>query len=282
MKPSFEPYCVMGDVMCSIICECRVSNSCTILPMDNEIRSKILFSLNQVRNSQGNRKHQPSGLSILQYDLNLEELSMCWAAFCDNGVTDCLRTPNFPDSSQTSGQRSMKGKYPTIDLWHDLIIFWSKGIDSFNTSALIKIPSNDVGFKFHNLAQILSDKVLFVGCAWSTSNDIITFICTYAPRGPLDGEEIYKVGRKCSRCPKGYACNYEKPFSNLCKLNLAHESNATLSKYKRMNLTDARSARNKVKKTKIISVVLTIIIVGIVFCIFLSLVFLVAYYIMYW
>lgn len=287
-KPSFKPYCVSSDIMCKVICKCQVQESCTLLPMDNEMRENILLYFNRARDIQTNRNPQPSGLSVLQYDRNLEELATCWAVACENAYTDCLRTPNFPNSSQAIGQTNFKGKFPTVDLWYNIVSHWLKEMDDMNTTYIRKIPYNNDGFEIHNFAQVMSDKVLFVGCAWSMSKEVLNLLCSFAPSGPIQGQRIYKTGSPCSSCPDGYQCNHKQPFTNLCKLKsvqVTQKPNKTISYTGRppspkQAKHEPEQEQEGVRINKI-PLLLTVIVSSIVVCIFLSIVFLTGYYVMY-
>ncbi|XP_044755976.1 ancylostoma secreted protein-like [Coccinella septempunctata] len=294
-KPSFQPYCLMEEIMCTLICKCKVQETCTLLPMDTEIRDKVLSYLNQARDLQTKRDPEPSGLSVLQYNMDLEELSICWAVSCEDSFTECLRTPNFPNSSQAISQISIKGKFPTIDLWQDLISLWLGDVDNMDSSYIDSIPRNEDGSKIRNFAQIMSDKVFSVGCAWSLSKDLVTFICTFAPSGPVQGESIYQTGPRCSNCAEGYSCNHKESYRNLCKLSpiqiildstSSKPSNKKKSAWKKKGKKRTNNETNSETDEGIpprkIPLILTIIVLTIVICIFLSIVFLCGYYLMYW
>ncbi|KAL3277080.1 hypothetical protein HHI36_012438 [Cryptolaemus montrouzieri] len=186
--------------------------------MDDTIREEILLHHNKIRHEQTKNEPEPSSLALLEYNAELEEISACWAARCDKDYSECFRTSVFPEVSQTVDQVILDDpEYVNIDLWLQVMNSWLKVLEDVSFEKLHKVSDSNEDLFEHNIAQILSDKILFVGCSWSISNIWITFICSYGPKGPAQGEEIYKIGAFCSQCPRGYTCYNVKPFKRLCK-----------------------------------------------------------------
>ncbi|XP_045467752.1 peptidase inhibitor 16-like [Harmonia axyridis] len=217
MKPSFIPYCTTRD-KCLPACSCEILPECEVLSMDNSTRESILFYHNQIRDIQSKAEPQPGGITMLKYDLELEEVSKCWAARCEDEYSECFLTSLYPETSMSVTQIQLdSGEAPSNILWIKVINFWLGNTKYLSVETINSLPAGETGENLRNYAQVMSDKVLSVGCAWSKSDVFLTCVCSYGPRGPLQGEPIYKAGTPCSLCPEGYACDYAKPFENLCK-----------------------------------------------------------------
>ncbi|KAL3277085.1 hypothetical protein HHI36_012443 [Cryptolaemus montrouzieri] len=216
-RPNFVPYCNVEE-KCISVCTCDFFPNCSLLPMDENVRESILFHHNQLREIQTGAEPTPAGMAVLQYDFQLEEVSKCWAARCDNEFSSCFITPQFPETSQSVLKLVLEdGKEPSDFSWIQILNYWLNQVKSVSVQSIDRYPDGEAGERLHNYAQLLSDKILFVGCAWSMLKDAMTFVCTYAPRGPIRGEAIYKVGKSCSSCPLGYRCIDTNPFRKLCK-----------------------------------------------------------------
>lgn len=186
--------------------------------MDDSIRESILFYHNQIRQIQTNAEPESGGMIMLQYDMQLEEISQCWALRCDNEYSSCFMTPRYPETSQSVIQLLTDGtKTVNTFFWVQILNFWLGETKSLSADSITVMPGGEKGDKLHNYAQLLGDNIRSVGCAWSTSNGTVTFVCTYGPRGPIWGEPIYKTGKPCTMCPEGFSCNNSRPFQNLCK-----------------------------------------------------------------
>ncbi|KAL3277086.1 hypothetical protein HHI36_012444 [Cryptolaemus montrouzieri] len=217
MKPSYTPYCA-ATVACKSICSCKTYSSCSVLSMNETIRDSILFYHNQVRQIQSVAEPQPSGMTMLQYDMQLEELSTCWAAKCSNEYSECFLTSKFSETSQSVVQLILEGgESPNTFLWMQMMKYWLDQAQSISIGTMSILPGGKEYEKVHNFAQLLSDHIQFVGCAWSLLDNLLTFVCTYGPRGPRSGETIYRIGDACSLCPRNYECDFKKPFPQLCK-----------------------------------------------------------------
>lgn len=189
--------------------------------MDENIRGSILFYHNQIRDIQTTAEPQPAGMTLLEYDMELEEISICWAARCDNEYSECFITPRYAETSQSVIQLVLEeGQQPNVFLWMQVMNEWLGHVRSLSAETIQSVPAGSEGEKLHNYVQIMSDKILAIGCAWSLLNNILTMVCTYGPRGPMQGESVYKTGYPCSLCPGGYACDYVNPFEQLCKLRV--------------------------------------------------------------
>lgn len=185
--------------------------------MDDATREIILLHHNRIRNLQTQNMPQPSGLALLEYDLELEDVSSCWASRCEDGVTECFQTSNFPEISQTVGQLILEeDDIPDNELWMNMMDKWLVLLEELPLE-MLNIYNDNRDLSEHNLAQLLSDRILFVGCAWSFLDNWIYFVCSYAPRGPIAGVEFYKIGELCTTCPDGYECSDAEPFERLCK-----------------------------------------------------------------
>ncbi|KAL3277089.1 hypothetical protein HHI36_012447 [Cryptolaemus montrouzieri] len=211
-KPPFSPYCSEKEI-CRSDCDCISSPNCTLLQLDDKLRNHILFFLNNIRDIQS----LSSGMSLLQYDEYLEKISMCWASKCIDDYSECFLTSRFRETSQSVGQLRLEQKELPARLWKDVIYNWLGGMEILNAEISTTLPEGLKGAEMHNLGQIMSDQVLFVGCSWSAFGTLVTFVCTYGPRGPHPGETISRPGSACSKCPNGYKCDHQKPFTNLCK-----------------------------------------------------------------
>ncbi|KAL3277081.1 hypothetical protein HHI36_012439 [Cryptolaemus montrouzieri] len=220
MKPSFAPYCLTGDI-CKPACTCGIYPNCMLLSMDDTIRNSILFYHNQIRDIQSKAEPQPGGMTMLQYDMELEEISSCWAARCDDENSQCFVTSRFSETSQSVTQVILQeGQQPSVFMWMTVMNDWLGQVRLFSTEIIHSLPGGKEGENLNKYAQLISDRILAVGCAWSILNNVLTLVCTYGPRGPRQGETIYKSGFPCSLCPGGYSCDYVQPFEKLCKLRI--------------------------------------------------------------
>lgn len=217
MKPSFIPYCTTRD-RCQPACSCEIVPDCEVLSMDNSTRESILFYLNQIRDIQSKAEPQPGGMAMLKYSAELEELSKCWAARCEDEYSECFMTPTYQETSMSVTQIQLdQGEQPSNILWIKVLNYWLGNTKYLSVETLNSLPAGEKGESLRNYAQLMSDQILSVGCAWSKKDAFLTCICTYGPRGPLQAEPIYRAARPCTLCPISYACDNEKPFENLCK-----------------------------------------------------------------
>ncbi|XP_045467747.1 venom allergen 5-like [Harmonia axyridis] len=217
MKPDFAPYCVTRDI-CWPDCECTISTSCEIIPMSKRTKEKVLKFMNQKREMQASGEPAPAGMPMLTYNHQLEEVSKCWAAKCENLYSECFQTERFAETSQSVGQITLDENVdPGPNLWLKMIDIWFSESISLSHETLTNFPAGRLGERIHNFAQMVSDRVLYVGCSWSVKGSTVTFVCTFGPRGPTQGEAIYRAGEICTGCLKGYICNFQKPFRGLCK-----------------------------------------------------------------
>ncbi|KAL3277093.1 hypothetical protein HHI36_012451 [Cryptolaemus montrouzieri] len=215
VKPSFIPYCLKND-SCWSDCNCSLVPGCKVLPMKDHTRKYILDTMNQLRDAHS--IPQPSGLPMLKYNRELEQLSKCWATKCQDKYSNCFITQYFSETSQSLGQIELENRFQLVDLhWSYVISTWYEEVSAIDSLVVKSLPEGEAGRKIHNFAQLMSDHVLYTGCAWSISNNTSIFVCTYGPRGPNKGESIYEIGEVCSKCPSTYKCNLEKPFAKLCK-----------------------------------------------------------------
>ncbi|KAL3277091.1 hypothetical protein HHI36_012449 [Cryptolaemus montrouzieri] len=172
---------------------------------------------------------------------------------------------------------------------------WLAEIEVINERAIQNIPRNEAGTRIDNFAQVLSDRVLYVGCSWSRSVDWMLFVCTFAPRGPYLEEPIYKIGPICSSCPYGFACNYREPYEKLCKpgtmgltkkVTLQSNNNSRASNLQELEFpkrSDEESKKDsKEKKNPILLAIIIFMGFSIFICIFLSIVFLIIHYLLNW
>lgn len=186
--------------------------------MDESIRSAILYFYNEIRDIQSGSEPYANGMPILEYDLQLEQVSKCWSARCINDHTDCFVTTRFTETSQSVGQLILEeNENPKVLMWMQMINLWVAQSSSPSAENLLSLPGGSEGEEMHNYAQIMSDQVRSIGCSWSLFEDWVTFVCTYGPRGTYTGESIFRIGDPCSQCPTGYSCDYSKPFEFLCK-----------------------------------------------------------------
>lgn len=217
VKPNYVPYCTTRD-KCKPACSCQVAPNCVVLDLDDITRKNILNYHNQIRDIQSAGEPIPGGMTMLQYDDNLEQISKCWAARCEDEYSECFITSKFNETSQAAVQITLQaGSDPKISLLMQMMNSWLGQAKVISAETLSDMPAGDDGEKIHNFAQLLSDRILYLGCAWSRNEQVLTFVCTYGPRGPIQGEPIYKIGKLCTLCPENYACDYVKPFSRLCK-----------------------------------------------------------------
>ncbi|XP_045467749.1 cysteine-rich secretory protein 2-like [Harmonia axyridis] len=248
-KPSFSPYCLTRS-LCKSACNCSATPNCTLLDLNKDFREKITFYINQIREIQTRAEPQPSGLRMLEYDEQLEELSSCWVSKCEIEYSDCFYSPRYSVTSQTVGYSTRKE--PSLNLWYEIINTWLDEIRKLNVDMLLSFPAGEKGLNIHNFAQLLSDKVCHVGCSWSVSPNFVLLVCTFGPSGPLQSQPIYKTGIPCSGCPPGYECDKEKPFEHLCKNNHQRSSSSRLSSLAKNYISsrDTKAPGNKKKDNK--------------------------------
>lgn len=244
-KPNFD-YCSQSSI-CEEACSCS-SEKCLLLPMDDTTREDILLHHNRIRNLQTKNLPQPSGLALLEYDPELEDVSSCWASRCEAETSDCFYTPNFSGVSQTVGQIILEeDDLPNSELWIQIMNTWLVILEELPLEMLYTKNEN-IDISEHNLAQLLSDRILYVGCAWGISNSWIFFVCSYGPRGPKPGGNIYRIGDTCSTCPDDYMCSYMEPFDTLCKSIFYREVERLEEHAKDNKMEDERAARRYKKK----------------------------------
>ncbi|KAL3277087.1 hypothetical protein HHI36_012445 [Cryptolaemus montrouzieri] len=217
IKPSFYPYC-KNNQQCEKLCNCEIAPKCLPLLMDETIRNGILYYHNQIRDIQSGTDPYPSGMTVLEYDMELEEVSKCLSAICSDEHSHCFKTRRFAETSQSVGQLILdEGETPKVFLWMQMMNYWLGQARNPTLDEIQDLPGGDKGEQFHNYAQLMSDKIRSIGCAWSLADNWLTFVCTYGPRGAIRGEPIFKDGYPCSLCPVSFICDYIKPFERLCK-----------------------------------------------------------------
>ncbi|XP_045467750.1 cysteine-rich secretory protein LCCL domain-containing 2-like [Harmonia axyridis] len=225
--PNLFPFC-SNISYCHEDCLCENYQNCSVLLMDDSIRSSMLYYHNQIREQMAQYQPQPSGMTLLKYDKSLEQISECWASKCLNEYSDCFLTHNYSSTSQSIIQIILgRGQTPELITWMQELNNMVRDME------LVKIHRFS-----HNLAQIVSDRVLSVGCAWSvSSNRRLTFVCTYGPSGGKEEDLVYKTGPICSMCPEKYACDNMEPFPKLCKPILKQTRLTTIQKEIESTLT---------------------------------------------
>ncbi|KAK9874591.1 hypothetical protein WA026_005425 [Henosepilachna vigintioctopunctata] len=221
VRPSFVPYCIT-KAKCLTECQCKVAaDNCTLQEMTDQLRNLILFSHNQFRDIMSNGEPSPAGLAILRYDYQLEEISRCWAVRCKNEKTECFVTPTFYETSQSviTIEMSDNKAHDPQSLWMNMMNAYLVPAKSMSAEKINTLPPDDIDLQ--QTAQVFSDRIFFMGCAWSEhrlgNERLWHFVCTYGPRGPFAGESIFSIGKMCSRCPDYYECDNAKPFTRLCK-----------------------------------------------------------------
>ncbi|KAK9874590.1 hypothetical protein WA026_005424 [Henosepilachna vigintioctopunctata] len=216
-ESQYTPRCKMNNE-CGDDCNCGNVKGCSVLPMNETSRTTMLFYHNQIRFLQTNNTPKPAGLAELEYDQELEDISECWATRCSSEYSSCFYTAKFRDTSQSVVQIILDvGQTPTLILWMQMNKIWQIQAKSIQVETVSSLPEGKQLKIIHNFAQIVSDRLYSVGCAWSLMERLLTFACTYGPRGPRTGEAIYKIGEPCSKCPKHFKCNNTEPFPRLCK-----------------------------------------------------------------
>ncbi|XP_044757888.1 ancylostoma secreted protein-like [Coccinella septempunctata] len=228
-KPTFRPYCASRDI-CRADCTCFNTPNCTVLQMEDSVRNHIVCFLNEIRDIQSRGQPSPAGIPILQYDHYLEQISVCWASLCTVDHSDCFIHPKFNETSQSVGQMVLKKEKAPIFLWNEMLVKWLGGVGILNVEIMTSLPEGEKGEEMYNYAQLLSDRIQFIGCAWALFNNTIIYVCTFGPRGPSQGDYICRIGVPCSKCPTGYECDFKKPFTNLCKPMTAKKTKKTKTK----------------------------------------------------
>ncbi|KAL3277084.1 hypothetical protein HHI36_012442 [Cryptolaemus montrouzieri] len=214
--PNFFPYCY-NETLCHTECGCIGKLDCFLLEMNENTRQSILFFHNKIRNEKYIPNFQPSGMVLLQYDDQLEEISKCWASTCQNDYSSCFKTPKFDDTSQSIFQISLGNDSPNINLWWQAMDTLLHQIFRLPMEIVSSIPSGKHTNKVYNYAQVMSDRTMYVGCSWSIFYGWLNFVCSYGPRGPRQDEIVYKVGKLCTSCLEGYDCDNGSAFQNLCR-----------------------------------------------------------------
>ncbi|XP_044755978.1 venom allergen 5-like isoform X2 [Coccinella septempunctata] len=199
-KPTFFPFCISRN-FCKLACNCTAARYCSSLEMSDDLRQNITYYMNHIRDMQTKGRTKASSLSMLQYDHQLEEISSCWALKCENEFSECYYTPRFSETSQNVGIANRKE--PSLNLWHEIISSWLGEMKYLTIESLHSLPPGEDGLKIHNVAQLLSERIFYVGCSWSMSPKFVLLVCTFGPRGPLPGQPILRTGIPCSACPFG-------------------------------------------------------------------------------
>lgn len=229
-KISFMHFCDETRPECANYCTCRNNDFCISKEMNPRLRNFIAFKLNVFRQEKVKSNLKPSGMSMLYYDQQLEEISTCHVGKCVANRSDCFLTEMYSEVGQAtavldsdqlepSGFNGKDENDMTLyeKLWQEVITtIWEKDIASLDDRVIRKYNRN----ANVNGALIMYDYATSVGCAHSTlmrdGNNSMHFTCTFGP-DLKTGEPIYHVGDICTQCQPGFFCSESQPFPMLCQ-----------------------------------------------------------------
>ncbi|KAJ8941289.1 hypothetical protein NQ314_010439, partial [Rhamnusium bicolor] len=108
----------------------------------------------------------------------------------------------------------------TVKSIKDLILLWYDEVSIFNTTWIN--DTRDRGVKVGHYTQLVWAETTEIGCAMTYYTTIetqrkwyhIVFVCNYGPGGNYVSRPVYKIGKPCSKCPKGFKQN--KKYKGLC------------------------------------------------------------------
>ncbi|KAJ8912259.1 hypothetical protein NQ315_008850 [Exocentrus adspersus] len=216
--------------------KCGAASNCgsdfRVVKLDDDDRQYILDIHNYLRNKVAlgyeKRGFQPQAANIkaMSYNKELEFIAQCWANTCNGNplIHDvCRRTEEYAHVGQNLGfTNSSSPKIDIVKSIKDLTLLWYDEVDLFNTSWIR--DTRDRAVKVGHYTQLIWADSMEIGCAatfYSTTDPStkrkwhhLVFVCNYGPGGNFIGRPVYKVGKPCSKCPKGLKQN--KKYKGLC------------------------------------------------------------------
>ncbi|ETN77068.1 SCP-like protein [Necator americanus] len=131
------------------------------------------------------------------YDCNAETTAYAWVQACSN-----TESP----ANNRSGYAENRHNFPNLVLNNTVVATrschrWWRQIESFSVPQGTNIFQTNEGIS--NFAQMAWDTHEKIGCAIKKCPDFILSVCHYGPGAGQPGNQIYKMGPTCRRCPAG-------------------------------------------------------------------------------
>ncbi|GJQ82511.1 hypothetical protein Trydic_g14497 [Trypoxylus dichotomus] len=231
---SSNPYCKLSCGNITHAC-CKFENSnpgpkCkspyNYYPMSSDDRARVLMMHNAIRNNIASGTdpflpHPSSNMQVLMYDLELEFLASCWSTQCRKKRYGCLDSRKGETAHHVWQEKEAKVGRTTGKkvLTNSLHVFY-KQLETMNRESIGYFRSENLSSPLSLLSQVLWANTQYVGCSRvSFGGDqkrlrIVNVVCVYYPKGNIDFQSIYKIGRPCSECPEGAHCH--ENYTSLC------------------------------------------------------------------
>ncbi|KAI6175654.1 SCP-like protein [Aphelenchoides bicaudatus] len=177
--------------------------------LTNKDRKSFLKSINKLRsqvakgkvanNQTGANLPKASKMNQLVWSKSLEKLALKLISSC-----------NFIFSSGMGRYKVLTGNVSTSVLLSNATTFWSEQFAKYGYSADLIFNGtkffeydDDGYFGMYSYAQAIWGSSSRVGCeSFSCASNSTTLICAFSGVGTLEGEKIYKTGKK-QKCGKG-------------------------------------------------------------------------------
>lgn len=234
VEASYNPYCALPCGNVKHAC-CRFEHShpgpkCRspykYHKMTNDDRALVIMMHNAIRNNvaSGTDPFLPrpaSNMLALVYDLELEFLASCWSTQCRKKKYDCLDSKRGPTAHyiwQDKERRSGKTSGKTV-LTQSILNFY-KQLETMDRESIKNFTDTNLTPYHSLLSQVLWADTQFVGCSRVTFGadirryKVANIVCVYYPKGNIEFQPIYKIGKPCSDCPEGNHCHAN--YTSLC------------------------------------------------------------------
>lgn len=188
-----------------------------MIKMDDGARSLMLGMHNDFRNRVA-LENNSCDMKVMSYSKELEFVGQCWANTCPSlsKIHDnCRSTKQHVKVGQNVYLYTINSSYTDEGIIRHAFQFWEE-VRNLISEQLRKNYVDSA--EYTRTAQILWAKTYLVGCGrvrfgkGFENNYLI--VCNYAPLGNVPGEEVYGLGKPCSRCEVDQNCNQK--YSSLC------------------------------------------------------------------
>lgn len=181
-----------------------------LLKRHNQLRNLVAIG-GETRGLNFEPQPSASNMRELEWDRELEYIALCHVHRCKFEHDACRDKAD----GTSVGQNLLVSSSEDVD---DIVTTWENEVVEFDPKLVSRFVGNISGIGHYT--QVVWAETAQIGCARSTYTEdgMRHFLtaCNYAPSGNVEGYPVYRIGKRCSNCPKGTVCT--KKFNGLCSV----------------------------------------------------------------